>query len=384
MRCTRRDASGGATSMIDPERLQEAKQALGRRLRDMRTARGLRQKDVAERVVSTRSTVANVETGRQLVDRVFWQQCDALLLAGGQLLGGYDAYRRLERQHHAERDEAARRARWGAAAAGLTGPEQPGSDLPAVRQRFVLEPRTGQDASLASVSLLDQAAGGAWEGLPLTAPGGRFFPGVAVDVEVYPAVDDGRILATVSPADAGWRWRRSPQRRLVAGRVGTPTGDRLFALDAGQASRRLVGVGDDARLIIPRVYRLDAITAALLWAVANLDQSLLLDDARLEASRAAAVQYSRLTRSAVSGDIAQGLDAVSRMWLGSAFCADHISRHSANLTEAPPTGPANSTARRPAPGCCSSTSSTTSRRPPDGSSTALRARRDCSVSRRPP
>lgn len=135
--------------MIDPERLQEAKQALGRRLRDMRTARGLRQKDVAERVVSTRSTVANVETGRQLVDRVFWQQCDALLLAGGQLLGGYDAYRRLERQHHAERDEAARRARWGAAAAGLTGPEQPGSDLPAVRQRFVLEPRTGQDASLA-------------------------------------------------------------------------------------------------------------------------------------------------------------------------------------------------------------------------------------------
>jgi len=321
--------------MIDPQQLREAKQALGRRLRDLRTARGLRQKDVAERVVSTRSTVANVETGRQVVDRIFWQQCDALLQAGGQLIDEYDAYRRLEQQHRAERDEAARRARWGVAARSGTSPEQPGCDLLAVRQRFVLEPRTNGDTSLASVSLLDQAAHGAWEGLPLTALGGRFFPGVAVDVEAYPAVDEGRIVATIPMSDAGWRWQRSPQRRLVAGRVGTATGDSLFALDSRQASRRLVDVGNDARLIIPRAYRLDAITAALLWAVANLDQALLLDDARLEASRIAAAQYSRLTRSAVSGDFAEGLDAVSRMWLGSAFCADHISRHSADLVETP-------------------------------------------------
>ncbi|WBB78593.1 helix-turn-helix transcriptional regulator [Micromonospora sp. WMMD882] len=321
--------------MIDPQQLQETKQALGKRLRDLRKARGLRQKDVAEQVLSTRSTVANVEAGRQVVDRIFWQQCDALLQAGGQLTSGYDAYRRLEQQHHAERDEAARRARWGAAADTTPARDDRGSGLVALRQLLSSKGRPDPDPSLATVSLLEQAAGGVGQGLTLAAPRGQYFPGAAIDVEVYPAVDDGRILATIPRADAGRQWQRSLQRRLVAGRVSSPTGDGLFALDSRQASRRLVDIGDDARLLIPRVYRLDAITAAVLWAVANLDQALLLDDAPLEASRAAAARYSHLTRSAVSGDIAQDLDTVSRMWLGSAFCADHISRHSAELTEVP-------------------------------------------------
>ncbi|ROT34276.1 XRE family transcriptional regulator [Micromonospora sp. HM5-17] len=319
---------------MDPQQLQDAKHALGRLLRDLRTARGLRQKDVAEQVHSTRSTVANVEAGRQMVDRIFWQQCDTLLGAGQQLLGGYDAYRRLEQQHHAERDEAARRARWGAAAEAAIDPASPSSELVALRQRAALD-QTDRGLSLAITSLLDLVVGRAGEDHTLDAPSGRYFPGVPVEVRVYPAVDDGRILATIPRADGGKEWQLPVQRRLIAGRVTTPEGDGLFALDSRQASRRLVDVGDDTRLLIPRVYQLDAITAAVLWAVANLDQSLLLDDARLETSRAAAAEYSRLTRSAVSGDIAQDLDTVSRLWLGSAFCADHISRHSTGLVDVP-------------------------------------------------
>ncbi|WP_255554157.1 helix-turn-helix transcriptional regulator [Micromonospora humidisoli] len=44
-------------------------------LAEWRSRRGLTQDDVARLVHSTRSTVANVERGRQVVDRVFWAQC---------------------------------------------------------------------------------------------------------------------------------------------------------------------------------------------------------------------------------------------------------------------------------------------------------------------
>ncbi|WP_309236680.1 helix-turn-helix transcriptional regulator [Micromonospora sp. S-DT3-3-22] len=99
---------------VDPQQISDAKRALGRRLAGWRKTHGLTQDDVARRVHSTRSTVANVENGRQVVDRVFWAQCDSLLQAGGELLTGYDEYRSLEVRHQQERAEAARHARWGA------------------------------------------------------------------------------------------------------------------------------------------------------------------------------------------------------------------------------------------------------------------------------
>ncbi|MEU8048388.1 helix-turn-helix transcriptional regulator [Micromonospora haikouensis] len=92
------------------------KRALGRRLGAWRRKRGLTQDDVARLVHSTRSTVANVESGRQVVDRVFWAQCETLLRAGGELLTGYDEYRSLDARHQEEKAEAARHARWGALA----------------------------------------------------------------------------------------------------------------------------------------------------------------------------------------------------------------------------------------------------------------------------
>ncbi|WP_307871071.1 helix-turn-helix transcriptional regulator [Micromonospora sp. C51] len=91
------------------------KRALGRTLSRWRRARGLTQDDVARRIHSTRSTVANVECGRQVVDRVFWAQCESLLQAGGELIAGYDDYRSLEVRHRQEKADTARQARWAAA-----------------------------------------------------------------------------------------------------------------------------------------------------------------------------------------------------------------------------------------------------------------------------
>ncbi|WP_435819546.1 XRE family transcriptional regulator [Micromonospora tulbaghiae] len=169
----------------------------------------------------------------------------------------------------------------------------------------------------------------------ISAPGGQHFPGVVIDVEVYPAVDDGRILATIAPYATERSWRRSVQRRLILGHVDALDRAGVFALDSRQADRHLVEADRDARLLIPRVYQLDAITAGVLWAVANLDLSLLLDDARLDAAQAAASPYRDMARSAASRDIAEDLDSVSRLWIGSAFCADHIRRHSHVLSDVP-------------------------------------------------
>ncbi|WJK33167.1 helix-turn-helix transcriptional regulator [Solwaraspora sp. WMMA2065] len=326
---------GKDSATLERRHLQDAKRALGRKLRELRTARGLVQKEVARWVFSTRSTVANVEAGRQVADRVFWQQCDTILNGGGGLLDAYDAYRRLEKQYQTQRSEAALRDRWGAAAeAALDRP--PGSSTLSVHPRLAPVGPAGGDLFSMIAATIGEPAQDARADHTIPAPRGRHFPGASVEVEIYPATDDGRIVATIPRTDAGRQRRRhSLQRRIVAGRAVTSTSDGLFGLDSRQACQRLVDTGDDVRLLIPRAYQLDAITAAVLWAVANLDQSLLLDDARLDTTRTAAAEYSRLTRSAVSADIGDDLDTVSRMWLGSAFCADHISRQWDRLTETP-------------------------------------------------
>jgi hypothetical protein len=65
-----------------------------------------------------RSTIANVEVGRQHVPRAFWQLCDDVLGADGTLIRGYDELQALIRRHHEQiaralRETAEERARIG-------------------------------------------------------------------------------------------------------------------------------------------------------------------------------------------------------------------------------------------------------------------------------
>ncbi|MFG1828156.1 helix-turn-helix transcriptional regulator [Micromonospora chersina] len=100
--------------MIDRQDLQQARDDLGRKLAALRRSRGLIQEALARQVHTTRSTLGMVERGRQVVDRIFWLQCDTLLDAQGELLVAYDAYRHLQSRFQAQQAEAAQRARWGA------------------------------------------------------------------------------------------------------------------------------------------------------------------------------------------------------------------------------------------------------------------------------
>jgi DNA-binding XRE family transcriptional regulator len=83
--------------MTNPDAMGDGLRALGRRLADLRQAAGYTQEALAPLVHYTRSTVANVETGRQHVNREFWINCDRLLATGGLLVHRYDQLRAAAR-----------------------------------------------------------------------------------------------------------------------------------------------------------------------------------------------------------------------------------------------------------------------------------------------
>jgi len=75
-----------------------ARRALGARLARLRTAAGLTQHDLAPLVGYGRSTVGNVEIGKQRVPRRFWLRCDEILATGGGLTEAYDEVEAKERE----------------------------------------------------------------------------------------------------------------------------------------------------------------------------------------------------------------------------------------------------------------------------------------------
>jgi transcriptional regulator with XRE-family HTH domain/predicted kinase len=77
--------------------------ALGKMLAAFRKAGGYTQASFAPLTNYGRSTIANVETGMQHVDREFWVRCDRLLGASGELVAEYD---RIELIVQAQRRQA--------------------------------------------------------------------------------------------------------------------------------------------------------------------------------------------------------------------------------------------------------------------------------------
>src|SRR5947207_15301710 len=88
--------------MVDLDAIIEVKRALGRQLAAYREAAGLNQHQLARRVSYGRSTVANVETGRQSCSRAFWERCDAELDTDGALIRGYQELNALTRARRAD------------------------------------------------------------------------------------------------------------------------------------------------------------------------------------------------------------------------------------------------------------------------------------------
>src|SRR5262245_43222217 len=93
--------------MIDQTAILQARRTLGRQLADHRQAAGLRQEELATLVHYGRSSVANIETGRQKGSRPFWQRCDEILNTDGALLAAHEA---TEASIQQQRERASRSA----------------------------------------------------------------------------------------------------------------------------------------------------------------------------------------------------------------------------------------------------------------------------------
>lgn len=121
--------------MSEPDEVGNLRRRLGRQLAACRKALGYNQTDFAPLTGYARSTVANVEVGRQHVPREFWERCEAALGISGILVAQYDDIVRLVRQQREREAQDAQTARtaklraWlnettiAAASVGATGPE---------------------------------------------------------------------------------------------------------------------------------------------------------------------------------------------------------------------------------------------------------------------
>jgi len=97
----------GRAALKELEIIDDARRQLGADLAAHRRAAGLSQAELASFVSYSRSTVANVETGRQHVPADFWERADLACHAGGALATANNDVEALVRQ---EREKAARQA----------------------------------------------------------------------------------------------------------------------------------------------------------------------------------------------------------------------------------------------------------------------------------
>jgi transcriptional regulator with XRE-family HTH domain len=291
-------------SAVDQDEIDPAVARLATEIRRSRTAVGLSHAELAERIGYTRQYVSLAERPRKgMPSADLVRAIDEALDSKGSLI--------VLREKAATARQARRGGADGVLLSELT------ADTPLVK--FRTRTSGGDDGPRTEI----------------VTPPATFFTGSSIDARAFAARDDDRILATVPTGFAEDPFLRRPRRGLVVGVTEGARGVRMFALDNRHARRRLTGAPDRARLLIPRAYELDDLTLGILWAVANLDETLLDDDAALSASTDELRVYEQLARSAASREIALDLAPASRMWLGSQFCARHILRHADTLTDAP-------------------------------------------------
>lgn len=156
----------------------------------------------------------------------------------------------------------------------------------------------------------------------IETPAGQYFRGSSRDALLVPGHhNNGVIELDLGDHHRAFATRRRTQSLIVAAVEQT---DQMshYASSTGRVTNTEL-----SRL--PTAYELDDLTLGLLWAVTNLDDDLLDDDANLYDFVSSDADSERISEVAVT------LSATSMMWLGSAYCARHILDNADVLTTTP-------------------------------------------------
>lgn len=298
-----------------------ARHYLGAQLRSWREQRGWSQARLGEHLHVSADLIAKIEKALRWPTAEFAAACDTALATGGalaNLLPLVDLERRQERAAVAATARAVRAA----------VSRQRRNTMPTA-SAFVAPPEqivTGAPAAWASAlpGVRLTAPPPAWPvDRLLTLPYGRAVPATTLTLSSVP-VQDRRHVARFPRTLNGGHAAASGLRDLVATEL---------LLD-GDEPALAVATTPDLGVAAP-VYRLDALTIGILWAMCGMDDALLADDAALADSVPKLRRYAQLPGSAVSRDVAADLNILSQMWLGSDFCARYISHRLDAATDQP-------------------------------------------------
>ncbi|MEV6800562.1 helix-turn-helix transcriptional regulator [Micromonospora rifamycinica] len=99
-------ASPGRLELTTPEAVADLRRSLGRTLAESRRSVRVTQDRLAVLVRWSRSSIANVEVGRQTAQRTFWMACDVALGCEGALLAAWGRTDALARRLREQQKEA--------------------------------------------------------------------------------------------------------------------------------------------------------------------------------------------------------------------------------------------------------------------------------------
>lgn len=169
----------------------------------------------------------------------------------------------------------------------------------------------------------------------LHLPGGRSFAGATTGLELRSAAHVAGFFVYLDGEPERERGSLFPGHHLVFAELRSPDSLSYFAMDRSAIHGTCTSAAPERRMAIPVAYELDNLTYAGLWALTNMDEQLLLDDTVLDQAYKRSRQGLWTARVEVFREEVPDLGGVSQMWLGSQFCAHHITAHLQTLNEVP-------------------------------------------------
>ena len=315
--------SGGATSS-----------EFGEALRQLRQEHGVSLRALARRINYDFGYIGQLERGERAGSAKLAELCDDALAGEGRLQEAFRRSGHVPGSAEQQPTPAHTRTLVAQDTPKLTSALDIGRD-DMLRRGFLVSSTLALGAALApTLESLPDAAPQA-QLVSISGPVGRLFAGSSVPAMVLPAVSRERVTVDIPVQRGISHFVRRPEHTLVVGRAGSGDHARLYASDTRHVRSKLRHSTDVVRLPIPTAYVLDELTLGLIWAIANLDDSLLDDDAELHAAHSHLADLDKLNRSAAGRDLVADLTPLSQAWLGSDFCARHITRNSAVLSETP-------------------------------------------------